>query len=1120
MAASPWELRATLPVLYTAQKGNRRPKFREGVLEINCGRAALLDAGREVDAITVTAVLLQQLRAGADVEFPGHLLQPQHPLQPDGRTPSSPSVSSIMPSRCDSNRPAGMTDARTPVVEHHVDVLERPSEQKVRRPFKRPRVAQEDSVIQVAGIDQGGKSCEQAAGSQGQRMARSSSAPSQAPFKRPHVAQEDSVIQVAGIDQGGKSCEQAAGNQGLCTARSSSAPSQASCTDLWSESVQEDALSRTQFHGMLDTDLWAQCATEDSLSRQCRSKSLQHLDKCSLPRGEPSGEAAGKGTSMPSNAKCIATPCRSKEFTKLHGDSYAHHAVHQTSDGVTSGDFCNVPEVFLRVDGFPENAASDSGDDLPLVGLVTAQQANERSIKYPKKFKHDRKAIRKVASVTCAKAVARKRVERAASEPSVPAFLHLRFTDSLGPVMAMSAPHRFADLSGYAGYFWQVILRDVQARLSDLAEAWKRAAGDVRSLPGEVSIVASNIMVGTTLGGDSSQRIEGETVTVEDEASTPRSQVVLIFGRRTVLVRGRTPSCARGDLWVLLPVGHEPLILRALWRGVSPRGRLLCAAVNQAAVGWINARRGSCNLVMMTGISTSQFAAELEQADALHGVMRNARAVSNAADEDKLLCTILGAADPAHEVARQTSEAQTLPDSVPLGTSELSRLNREQINVVHWVCAWAMPASSSDAVLVRGVFGSGKSCTLASCIVLLDRILTYQKDPRRILLLCQTNAAVDNVLNRLLSHHSWDDFARLGSFKTVHHALLHRTVSLMATRQAAAKELSDALAKLPPEFAASLNKAVERGVLPPKAATWRRRRLVAATAAALSAADHLGELALHCPLVLVDEATQLTEPATFVCLRKAAARRVLLLGDPRQLPPRTRHGPLARSLLERLWDTGPSAARVELLTQYRCHPLLGALAGQLFYGNCITNGIGPSERSSVLGVAAPPLLVILSEGTESRTGHSYQHLAEAQLCATWLHRALLGVSGCLRPADVGVVCLYRPQAAACATQLASRGLQAVEASTVDAFQGSEREVIILSCGRSSAAPSHRNAELGGVANFAACPRRLNVALTRARRHLVVVGSEVFLRSHPHLSKVFEVACARNAVTSARRIFSP
>mmetsp|Transcript_67563 Transcript_67563/g.133348 ORF Transcript_67563/g.133348 Transcript_67563/m.133348 type:complete len:396 (+) Transcript_67563:2-1189(+) len=392
---------------------------------------------------------------------------------------------------------------------------------------------------------------------------------------------------------------------------------------------------------------------------------------------------------------------------------------------------------------------------------------------------------------------------------------------------------------------------------------------------------------------------------------------------------------------------------------------------------------------------------------------------------------------------------------------------------------------------------------------MLDRLLTARKDTRRILLVCQTNVAVDGILQSLLQRQGWDNFARLGSFRGVHPSLLYRTVSLSKTRQAAVKELTDALQRRPPDVRASLQSAIDKGILPPKAIVWRRRRLLACTTAALEAAEHFGHEALRCTLVLVDEATQLTEPAVFSCLRRVGAHQTLVVGDPRQLPPRAEHPPLRCSLLERLWDGASVLGRAELTTQYRCHPAIADLSSALFYGARLRSGISAEERGSALGMGAPPLAVILSEGVEMRAGQSYKHEGEARLCAMWVRRAM----GCgrLRQEDIGIVCLYRPQAEACTKALVGSALRGVQAATVDSFQGAERECIVLCCGRSSTSLGSRGD------SFASCPRRLNVALSRARRHLVIIGSEAFLGGHPHLGRILSMAQSLGNVHLARNV---
>ncbi|CAK0830055.1 unnamed protein product [Prorocentrum cordatum] len=677
--------------------------------------------------------------------------------------------------------------------------------------------------------------------------------------------------------------------------------------------------------------------------------------------------------------------------------------------------------------------------------------------------------------------------------PQPPQPLQLSFSQEAAGVGAdagSAPPSALAERGEYARCFASALVQEMQVRLSDIAASWFSWAGGP-DLHADVRAVVHNLLAGPSVG--------------------PDGTATLIVGRRTTVSRGDVRTCSRGDVWILLPRGLPPLLFRSLWRGVNPNGKLLCAAINEPAFSWLATRRShGPKLVAMPSLVCGGFSAELSQLDALQAFAAQPAGVDCRASVDEHeLSLILGTGGPAAQsTARGGGPAPQPPE--PARAPELSWLSAEQGAVVQAVAQWVDNEDAApSAVLVRGVFGSGKSRTLAACITMLDRALTARKDPRRILLLCQTNVAVDTVLHLLLSEHEWDDFARLGSFRGVQPALLHRTVSLLSTRQAAMKELSEALEKRPPGAREQLQAAVASGVLPPRAVVWRRRRLVAATAAALDAADHFGGDALRCPLVLVDEAAQLTEPTVFGCLRRVGARRLLMVGDPRQLPPRAACASLRVTMLERLWGQSRAAARVELATQHRCHPLIAELSSGLFYGSALRHGVPAEQRASVLGPGAPPVAVVLSDGAEARRSQSYEHGEEAALCAAWAQRALR--LGSVRPEAVGIVCLYRPQAAACARECAQRGLHGVEAATADAFQGAEREVIVLSCGRSSAAaPRDRHA---------CCPRRLNVALSRARRHLVIFGSAAFLEGHPFLSKVLEVARQRGSVHHGRTILA-
>jgi hypothetical protein len=140
---------------------------------------------------------------------------------------------------------------------------------------------------------------------------------------------------------------------------------------------------------------------------------------------------------------------------------------------------------------------------------------------------------------------------------------------------------------------------------------------------------------------------------------------------------------------------------------------------------------------------------------------------------------------------------------------------------------------------------------------------------------------------------------------------------------------------------------------------------------------------------------------------------------------------------------------------------------------------------------------------QAQRGGSISNAAEASRVARVLG-SLVG-SG-LEPERLGVVCMYRAQAVAIRTHLEERGLAgAVTVSTVDAFQGAERDVILVStcltatCG----APDTAREAL----RFIGDPRRLNVTLTRARHHLLVFGHADVLQSVPAWAVVLDVAAS-------------
>ena len=236
---------------------------------------------------------------------------------------------------------------------------------------------------------------------------------------------------------------------------------------------------------------------------------------------------------------------------------------------------------------------------------------------------------------------------------------------------------------------------------------------------------------------------------------------------------------------------------------------------------------------------------------------------------------------------------------------------------------------------------------------------------------------------------------------------------------------------------------------------------------------------------VVDEATQAIEPAVWTAVPHVD--RLVLVGDPHQLGPVVMEpgNPLEESLLSRLLDAG--LALVALDEQHRMHAAIQATV-QDVYGAVYT--AAPSVESHLLrdlrGVAdtdatSTPVRWIDTAGAgfeEERDPitMSMRNQGEARLVSLVVQQ--LRAAG-VRPEDIGVIAPYSAQV----TLLGYVLPEAVEVATVNAFQGREKEAIVCSFTR-----SNDRGELGFVADG----RRLTVALTRARRCLVVIGDSATL----------------------------
>jgi hypothetical protein len=240
----------------------------------------------------------------------------------------------------------------------------------------------------------------------------------------------------------------------------------------------------------------------------------------------------------------------------------------------------------------------------------------------------------------------------------------------------------------------------------------------------------------------------------------------------------------------------------------------------------------------------------------------------------------------------------------------------------------------------------------------------------------------------------------------------------------------------------------------------------------------------HFDVAVVDEATQASRPATAIVVD--CAEKLVLSGDHRQLPPYAANegasdeAPHA-SLFEHLLDTYGEDVSVLLRRQYRMHEAIAAFPNEAFYDGRLETA--ERNRDWQLPGLDPLVGVDVAGGEQLDRGRtSFYNPREVDVVVDEVRRlADAGVD----PADVGVIAAYSAQVQRIRSRLADtdvEGVGRVTVDTVDSFQGGEREAVVVSFVRSN------DAGRSGFLEFPEeGPRRLNVALTRARKRLVLVG---------------------------------
>ncbi len=457
-------------------------------------------------------------------------------------------------------------------------------------------------------------------------------------------------------------------------------------------------------------------------------------------------------------------------------------------------------------------------------------------------------------------------------------------------------------------------------------------------------------------------------------------------------------------------------------------------------------------------------------------------------------------------------------DEVPSDVEFFSDLNPPQQQAVRFAL------SAQDVAILHGPPGTGKTTTLAEVV--------YQSVRRgdRVLACAPSNTAVDNLLEKLVA--MLPSVVRVGHPARVFEALRGHTLDELVDNDPSTEVIRDMRREVEQLMRAASKDFRGRD-------GYRRRRELFAEAGQLRGQIRslersvirgvLDSADVVCTtttiddellsdrkfdLVVVDESCQSTEQGVWQSVLRAD--RLILAGDHCQLPPTvlsdeaSRQG-MKRSLMQRLIEREGETVFRRLTVQYRMHEAVMNFSSQTFYdGSLVADASVRSHRLCDLPdvqtspLTSEPIELIDTAGAEfteeiEPDGESKLNVKEANLVVR-LVRELIDAG--VRGDQIAVIAPYAAQVRLLRNRLE---LPELEIDTVDGFQGREKEAVLITMVR-----SNDRGEIG----FLADTRRTNVAMTRARRKLIVIGDSATLGSHKFYAAMldyFETAGAYRSV---------
>jgi ATP-dependent RNA/DNA helicase IGHMBP2 len=398
-----------------------------------------------------------------------------------------------------------------------------------------------------------------------------------------------------------------------------------------------------------------------------------------------------------------------------------------------------------------------------------------------------------------------------------------------------------------------------------------------------------------------------------------------------------------------------------------------------------------------------------------------------------------------------------------------------------------------EVIVVHGPPGTGKTTTL------VEGVLQLVKQGKRVAVTAPTNTAVDHISIELIK--VGIDLLRVGNTVKMDDDVYKKSLEGRMINSNVAKEIkklkirAEELRKMAHQYKRNFGKAEreQRNLLLNEVKSYRKQirdiqkyeeeKLLESVSVVVGTPVGLYDFQRKNNLfdiLIIDEAGQLIEPLAWTIF--PLANRVILAGDPFQLPPtilskEAEKEGLGVSILERIYPLCESVFLLDV--QYRMPPEIMQFSNSFFYQNKVK-----SFRSSLIDSIC--FYDTAGTGFEEEMGEdggSLMNKGEVQLVSNILKQIE-------NESEVVVISPYSGQVKILIDSINTK----VKISTIDSFQGQEADVIILSLVR-----SNDNGDIGFLKDY----RRMNVALTRAKKQLFVIGDSVTLSSDSFYQQFLE-----------------